>query len=96
MAKVSDILKNAHDPRGGTYLGVPHETAMTICQRVRGVLALDINEEDLSRHIFEFNAELNRLYHSDELIAAWSFLNAPERRAWKQYCAQGRKPRVDQ
>lgn len=86
--KVSEFLKDSHDPRGSLGVNVDHDVATQIAGQMRQILNLDLEETDIATAAYAYNVELAT--KQEEFIAAWEFLNAGERRAWREYVRLGK------
>ena len=84
--KVSEYLKDSHDPRGDLGATVDHDTATAIAGQIRQIMARDLEEVDIGLEAFLYNNTLD----ADQFIAAWEFLNPGERRAWKAFVTIGK------
>lgn len=86
--KVSEFLKDSHDPRGSLGLDVDHDVATAIAGQIRQILHLDLEEADIATAAYIYNSELAT--KQEEFIAAWEFLNPGERRAWREFVRLGK------
>lgn len=84
--KVSEYLKDSHDPRGNLGVSVDIDIALRIAGEMRQILNMDLEEIDIGLKAYLFNAQVEQ----EELIAAWEHLNAGERRAWREYVRIGK------
>jgi hypothetical protein len=81
MPKVKEMLGDTAVPAGEVGRDIDQEQAMGVANGMRMLLLADLPEEAIARGVHVFSAELD----SDLYVAAWEFLNAGERRAWKAY-----------
>jgi hypothetical protein len=72
--KVNEYLRDAHSPLGDLGANVDIDTAMKVADEIRAILL---------RCCLEAVTYDNDCDH-DQLGAAWTHLNAPERAAWKE------------
>jgi hypothetical protein len=86
MAKVSDMIGDFAEPRGDSGYSVDHDIAIRIAGEMRQILNMDLEEIDIAFKAYLFN----RTIDSEEMIAAWSHLNAGERRAWREFVRIGK------
>lgn len=86
--KVSEFIKDSHDPRGNLGVDVDPDVAMGIAGQIRQILNLDLEEADIATAAHIYNLELGA--KQDEFVAAWEFLNAGERRAWREFVRLGK------
>lgn len=86
--KVSEFLRDSHDPRGNLGVGVDHDVATAIAGQIRQILNLDLEEADIATAAYIYNSELAT--KQEEFIAAWEFLNPGERRAWREFVRLGK------
>ena len=87
MVQVTDMLKDTADPRGTMGYSVDQEKAQDLAETMRRLLNSDMEEWELAIKIYFENIELNQ--DQEMLIAAWEYLNAGERRAWKLFVEAG-------
>jgi hypothetical protein len=88
MAKVSDMLRGIDDPMGTIGYIEDQAKAADLAETMRRLLRSDMEEWELAIKIHEENKFLNE--DQDLFIAAWRYLNAGERRAWKLFVEAGR------
>jgi hypothetical protein len=86
MAKVSDMIGDYAEPRGDAGYSVDHEVAMRLASDIRAIMNADREEDLIAASAFLYNSQCDH----EELIAAWEFLNAGERRAWKEFVRLGK------
>jgi hypothetical protein len=81
MVKVSDMIGD--DDHSGALPGwhIPQEIAENVANEMR----------ELLEAIYKYNCVLDQ----DVQLAAWGYLNAMERRAWKLVVQARGRPRVD-
>lgn len=84
--KVSEFLKDSHDPRGDLGRSVDIDLALKLAGEMRQILNMDLEEIDLGLKAYLFNASVD----TEEMIAAWEHLNAGERRAWREFVRLGK------
>ena len=84
--KVNEFLKDQVELRGDSGYSVDPDEALKVAGEMRQILNLDLEEVDIACAAYLFNNELD----SEVLIAAWEYLNAGERRAWREYVRRGK------
>lgn len=89
--KVSEFLKDSHDPRGNLGVSVDFDVATQIAGEMRQIMNRDLEEIDIGLEAHLYNAKQDQ----EELIAAWEHLNAGERRIWREFVRIG-KAHADQ
>jgi hypothetical protein len=86
MAKVSDMIGDAAEPRGNLGYAVDHDTATRIASDMRAIMDADRDELLIAAAAYTYNIQCDH----EELIAAWEFLNPRERRAWREFVRLGK------
>lgn len=86
MAKVADMIGDYAEPRGDAGYSVDHDDAVRLAENMRAVMNADREEALIAAAAWTLNLQCDQ----DELIAAWEFLNAGERRAWREFVRLGR------
>ena len=81
MTRVSEMIGDYAHPAGEVGRDVDQAHARLIADCMRDVLNKDLPEEAIAVLVHGFCAKLS----TDLYVAAWDFLNAGERRAWKAY-----------
>ena len=79
--KVQDLIGNYTDPRGEAGRDVPTELAEAMASDMRLLLESDLDEVSMSHQVRIYSRNMDQ----DLFVAAWEFLNAMERRAWRAY-----------
>lgn len=81
MTKVSDMIGDYAEPRGDSGYSVDQDHAARLAGEMRQILNRDLDEVDVA-----LEAQLySRTTDSEDMIAAWSHLNAGERAAWRRF-----------
>lgn len=86
MVKVADMIGDYAEPRGDAGYSVDHDIATKLASDIRAIMNADRDESLIAAAAFSYNCQCD----NDELIAAWSHLNAGERRAWREYVRLGK------
>jgi hypothetical protein len=89
MVKVTDMIGDYAHPAGDAGRDVDQVEAMSLANNLRGLLNADLDEDTIAMFVYDRTFVLNE--DQDLFIAAWEFLNAGERRAWKIYFDNGKK-----
>lgn len=74
---------NVTELKGDMYLpaGVSREVALKIAGEMRQILNRDLDEVDIALEVTLFEDQIE----SEIKLAAWGYLDASERRAWKNF-----------
>jgi hypothetical protein len=69
--------------KGDMYLpaGQSREVALRIAGEMRQILNRDLEEIDIALEVTLYDCQVDR----EEMLAAWGYLDAGERRAWKNF-----------
>lgn len=81
MAKVADMLGDYTDPIPDSAYQVPWEIANRIAAQRRLILNRDLDESDIALEIKLYSRSLT----NDEYMASDLYLNAGERRSWRDF-----------
>jgi hypothetical protein len=85
--KVAELLSRLpHDARGDLGYSIHPAQAQAKAAQMRSLLNADMWEEDKIEAIRKCHARLSNEWQA----AVWDFLNASERRAWKEYLILGK------
>lgn len=76
MPKVTEMLGDHYLP-----VGSDREVALKIAGEMRQILNRDLEEIDIALEATLYEALIDR----EDMLAAWGYLNAGERRAWKNF-----------
>lgn len=79
--KVSEYLKDFHDPRGDTGALVDPQVSDRIAGEIRRIISMDLDELDIATAVQIYNASLDQ----EEFVAAWGLLHSAERACWKNF-----------
>lgn len=76
MTKVCEILGDLYLPAD-----ISREVATRIAGEMRQILNRDLEEIDIALEVTLYKCQTD----PNEMLAAWGYLDAPERRAWKNF-----------
>jgi hypothetical protein len=76
-------MTNVTELVGDSYLpaGVSREVALRIAGEMRQIMARDLEEVDIALEVTLYESQMDK----EQMLGAWGYLGAPERRAWKSF-----------
>ena len=86
MTKVSEMIGDFAHPAGEAGRSVPLEIAEECAAEIRQMINRDLEEPQIALNCYLYNCQVDQ----EEIIAAWDYLNAGERRAYKEYVRLGK------